>query len=423
MNVHSFGSSTLPPVYLLRGRSVGRDSSPDTAATRDSANCDAGGVCAASPALAHGAQRFDGFQRVDRAGVAPGVANPLAHPIAYDKRRNGQPRDTTWLRFHYDLTTADGQHVELNVKAKVRQVSIQDAAGNSASKTQVKLRFSLLQQEVADGLSPLQSDQAPSGTPSGVADGLQAFLNSVTDALQNFVEGNSGTGDTITADDLVTRTVDTFNALVDALTHLFFQPAEGPAGNDASPALPASGDSVAQIPAIAAPLEDNADLGPVQPAAESPPAPLPAEGGVTNESSIPGTSAVASSDNPVADVASIPAAAVPADQLPVDQLPADPVPADPISADEGAPVVPSAPTRGQRCCWGGFWLAVSHAQLVTQVLQTVRFRFVQSLTQIIHTLTPAGQTDDNATASSQLLVYHSSLSLKIHTASLVDLNA
>jgi hypothetical protein len=436
MNIRGFGSSTLPPVYWLRGRSFGEDSSPDATTTQPSSNCAAGGVCAAPPSRLPTAPSPSG--PVGSTGLSVQESHLALQIRSRTQLRTASDgtiseRDTATLRFHYDLTTADGQHVELNVKAKVRQASIQDAAGNSASKSQVKLQFSLLEQGVADGLSPLQSDQAPSDTQSGVSNRLQAFLNSVGDALQHFIEGDKATGDTVTADDLIKKTVDTFNTLVDAITNLFFPTA----GSAAPQALPASDDAAAQIPANAATVPDNSPVSPAEPAANNSPAaavsPVPAEGGITNETANAEPATVASGDNSVANVPAIPAAEIPAAVIPAEPNAADPIPAELIASDPSptdaspvddvAPLVRSAPAEGSVAPPADSSAAASHAQLVTQVLQTVRFRFVQSLTQIIHTLTPAERSGDSSSASSQLLVYQNSLSLRIHTASVVDLNA
>lgn len=288
-------------------------------------------------------------------------------------------RTSAKLQFHYDLTTADGQHIELNVKAKVQQASVHDAAGNSISKTQVKLQFSLLQEGVADSLSPLQSDQVPSDTQSGAADGLQAFLNSVGDALQNFVEGNS-----VTADDLVTKTVDSFNTLLDALSNLLFPTA----GTDPPAALPPSGETPGQIPAVLPPPVSDSELVPATPDAINA-SPTP---------ETPATILAANGDDSASDPANPPAA---------DQK---------TAAPEPAPAEGSAPTSTDPGA------ATSPTQLATQVLQTAKLRFVQSLTQIIRTLTPEQQSG-NPSITSQRLDYHSALSLKIHSPSLVDMNA
>jgi len=412
MNIGSIGSSALSPAFSLRLRSFAKDHSSDTAATPPTSTaCAAGGICAAPLPKLSPVQAPSGLT-VQESHLALQIRSRTEVLTASDGTVSELA--TAKLRFHYDLTTADGQHIELNVKAKVQQVSIQDAAGNSASKTQVKLQFSLLQQGVADALSSLQSDQVPSDTQSGVADRLQAFLNSVGDALQHFVEG-----DKVTADDLVRTTVDTFNTLVDALRNLLFQPV----AEESPPALPTSDEAVGQIPAIAPPPPDNSPLSPAEPAANSSPAapvaPLPAERDVINEPSESETPTVASEDNSVADVPVIHAAPIPSVPSPV-----DPTPAEPIPVDQGASPVQAAPAAGSVAPPADPNTAASLTQLLaTQVLQTVRFRFVQSLTQIIQTLTPAEQTGNSSSSSFQRLDYRSSLSLRIHTTSLVDLNA
>ena len=367
MNIGNVGGSVLSPFFALRVRSLANDSSSDTAAAQpSSADCAAGGMCLVPPQtpatqLPSGLADFGGLT-VQESHLALRIRSRSELRTANDGTVS--ERTSVKLRFHYDLTTADGQHIELNVKAKVRQVSIEDAAGNSVSKTQVKLQFSLLQEGVAGDLTPLQSDQVPSDTRSGVSDGLQAFLSAVGEALQDFVEGDS-----VTADDLVRKTVDTFNTLVDALTQLLFPSAE----NAEPPALPTSDEPLGQIPAITPPPLEDSDSSPVQPVVTSPPSlPVPDDAGVTNEPS--------QTESSPTEGGAIPAIPAPADQT-------------------------------------------TPAQSANQVLQTVRLRFIQSLTQIIRTLTPDEQAGDNSSPASQSLYYQSSLSLRIRTASLVDVNA
>ena len=401
MSIGRIGSSAMSPDFSLRVRSFVKDSSSDTTATQPSpTDCAGGGICAAPLARSSTVQAprdLTGSSglTVQESHLALQIRSHTELRTASD--RTVSERASAKLRFHYDLTMADGQHIELNVKAKVQQVSIQDTAGNSGSKMQVKLQFSLLQEGVADGLSALQTDQVPSDTRSGVADGLQAFLNSVGEVLQHFLEG-----DKVTADELVTKTVDTFNTLVDALTNLLFHPA----GNEAPPVLPTSGEAFGQIPVIAPTPLDNSELSPLEPAANSRPSvplsPLLAEGAVTNEPSKPETPTVAGGDISVADVPA--------------------VPADPIPPDQSAPIVQPAPAEGSVAPPADPKAAASPTQLASHVLQTVRVRFVQSLTQIIQTLTSEEQPGNSSSASFQRLDYQSSLSLRVHTASLMDVS-
>jgi hypothetical protein len=400
MIIGSIGSSALSPAFSLRARSSANDSSSDTAATQPSSGDSAAGgiyvvpLAQSSTVLAPSDLTGSSGLNVQESHLALQISSRTEWRTASDGTVS--ERASAKLLFHYDLTTADGQHIELSVKARVQQVAIKDAAGNSGSKTEVKLQFSLLQEGVANGLSPLQSDQVPSDTQSGVADGLQGFLNSVGDVLQHFVEG-----DKVTADDLVKKTVDSFNTLVDALTNLFH-----PAGSEAPPALPASGAALGQTSVIAAPPLDNPNLSPSQPAGSSPPpvalSPLPAQGGLTSEPSKPETPTVASGDNSILSVPAISADPIPSDQAAATSQPA---------TAEGSVAPPANPSA-----------AASPAQLATQVLQTVRVGFVESLTQIIQTLTPVEQHGNNSAASYQRLDYQSSVSLRIDTASLIDVN-
>jgi hypothetical protein len=250
MSIGSIGSSALFPFHALNVRSLAKEESADAPARTPvpqslSAPADFGGLTVQESHLALRIRSRSDLRTASDGSVSQ--------------------RSSTKLRFHYDLTTADGQHIELNVKAKVQQASYQDAEGNSVSKTQLKLQFSLLQEGVVDGLSGLQSEQTPGETRSGVSEGLQAFLSAVGDALQQFTEGDS-----LSADDLVKKTVDTFNTLVDALANLLF-----PAANEAPPALPVSGESPGEIPLLETPPSDSEPslLGP--PTASPSPAPLP----------------------------------------------------------------------------------------------------------------------------------------------------
>ncbi len=370
MSIGSIGSSSWTPHFALRVRSFANDNSSDPPVAQPSATaCAAGGTCLApgtqlpaaqSPGGLAGFRGLTGFsgQTVQESHLALQIRS--RSEVRTDRDGTVAERTSTQLKFHYDLTTADGQHIELNVKANVRQTSIQDAAGNSISKTQVRLQFSLLQEGVAEDLSPLLSDQVPSETQSGVSDGLSAFLNSIEDALQHFAEGENST-----ADELLTKTVDTFNTLVDALNTLLF-PA---AGSDAPPALPTSDESPVQFPPVALPAPSDLE-------------PLPA--------------------------------------LPADE---DVVPANVTIADQEDPTTQPAPAEAEVVPPAEPDAAASPTQLATQVLQSVRLRFVESLTQIIRSLTPEEQSGSSPATASQRLYYQSSLSLKIHTASLVDVNA
>jgi hypothetical protein len=291
-------------------------------------------------------------------------------------------RISSKLQFHYDLTTADGEHIELNVKAKLQHTSIQDADGNYISKTQLKLQFSLLQEGVADGLSPLLSHQAfsPSSSdtapdvsaPSGVGDGLQAFLDAVDEALQQFTEGSNNS-----ADDLLHKTVDAFNSLLGALSHLLFPPGATPA----EPTLPPSSEPPSPVEALPAPLPPIDD--------DSPPA-----------------------DSPAANLAPTPAPA------PIEQTPEEPIATDDVASEP-----PPSETGESETAPAESAPATAPPPTATQILRDVRIRFIQSLTQIIGTLTPPDQPGTGSLATSQYLSYQSSLSIRIHSASLVDATA
>lgn len=393
MNIGNLNGSAFSPVYAPRGRSGTGNCSSDGAESAPTSNDSTGGGICTTP-LPPTTPEAPGGLTVQESHLALQIRSRTQVRTSSDGTT--RERESTKLRFHYDVTTADGQHIELNVKAKVQQVSIEDAAGNSVSKTQVKLQFSLLQQGVAEGLSPLQSDEVPSDTQSGIADRLQAFLTSVGDALQQFIEG-----DKLTADDLVKTTVDTFNTLVDALADLLFAPAAptAPTGSEAPPALPPGG-GPDQVPApTPVPLENTATI-PAAPTSDSSPppqvSPLPEEGNVASE---PLQAETPQPETPaVAD-----APAIPADTT---SLVASP---EPTEVSVAPAVDPDA--------------AVTPSPSATHVLQSVRLRFMQSLTQIIRTLTPAEQPGDRPLATFQRLDYRSSLSLKVRSTSLVDLNA
>ena len=393
MSIGSIGSSSWTPHFALRVRSFANDNASDPPVAQPSATaCAAGGTCLApgtqlpaaqSPGGLAGFRGLTGFsgQTVQESHLALQIRS--RSEVRTDRDGTVAERTSTQLKFHYDLTTADGQHIELNVKAKVQQSSVQDAAGNSISKTQVKLQFSLLQEGVAEDLSPLLSDQVPSDTRSGVSDGLQAFLNSIGDAIQEFTAGENAT-----ADDLLTKTVDTFNTLVDALKTLLFPAAE----NDAPPALPTSDEAPVLIPPVSLPPLGNSEPVPAVPVDEPAQPETPLE---TSENT-----------------------AVARDP----QNSADEVPVDSTFTDQNAPTIQPALAEGDVAPPAEPDAAASPTQLATQVLQSVRLRFVQSLTQIIRSLTPDEQSG-NGSSASQFLYSRSALSLKIHSESLVDVNA
>ena len=391
MNIGNLSSSAFSPLYAPRGRSGTRNCSSDGAESAPTSNGSTGGGICTTP-LPPTTPEAPGGLTVQESHLALQIRSRTQVRTSSDGTT--RERESTKLRFHYDVTTADGQHIELNVKAKVQQISIEDAAGNSVSKTQVKLQFSLLQQGVVDGLSPLQSDQVPSDTQSGIADRLQAFLTSVGDALQQFIEG-----DKLTADDLVKTTVDTFNTLVDALADLLFAPTAptAPTGSEAPPALPPGGGPV-QIPApTPVPLENTATIAAATVGDSDPPSqvlPLPVDGNV-----VPLQAETPQPETPV-----------------VADLPAIPV-------DTTSPIASPEPTEVSAAPAADADATASPPPSATHVLQSVRLRFMQSLTQIIRTLTPAEQPGDRPLASFQRLDYRSSLSLNVRTTSLVDLNA
>ncbi len=285
-----------------------------------------------------------------------------------------------------------GQHIELNVKAKLRQSSNTDEAGNLVSKTQLKLQFSLLLEGVADGLSPLQSDPVPGDKQDSVGGALQSFLTSVEDALQNVVGG-----DNVAADDLTKKTVDSFNNLLDSIAKLFF----APAGSNTHLAPPPSNESTGPVPAL-----PPGGLGSV--AASSASTTTPTNEGVTNGPVQSGALPVVSANNTVVNDPARSAEPIPADQAAL-------VP-QPTSAEAG--VVPSADPNAPAPS-----AAVPTAQLATRVLLDVRVRFVQSLTQIIRTLSPEQQSAGGSFALSERLTYQSSLSLHLRSTSLLDLKA
>jgi hypothetical protein len=393
MSIGSINGSALASVFSLKVRSQTNGNS--TRASSSCHDCGAGGPDVSSPSQSLASPSIGSLADLN------GLSTLGSHLALQIRSRSQQitasdgtvsERSSTKLRFHYDLTTADGQHIELNVKAKVQEASVQDAAGNFVSKSQVKLQFSLLQEGVSSDLSPLQSDQVPSATQSGVAGGLQDFLTSVGDAVQQFTSG-----DNVSADDLVTKTVDTFNTLLDALSKLLFPTS----GNVDATALPPTSDAPSPPPADPVPLLSDSSPAAAAPALLIPPPPQPPV------------------SDPTSDATSSPPAATPTDDS-TSPAPSDPA-TEPASveppASEPTPAADSAPPPADSAP------APSATQLATQVLQTTRLRFTQSLTQIIQTLNSQDQSGNSSTLTTQRLSFHSSLSLQVQTASLLDASA
>lgn len=243
----------------------------------------------------------------------------------------------TKLRFSYDLKLDDGQTIQLRAKAKVRQSVTQNEAGDIAIKTKVKFQFSLIQQDVSDGLEPLQG-----GTNDGETNPLQAFLDVVDSVVADFADDGQ-----IDADTLIHTVLDEFNSLFASLSGALPEPPDtSPAdtpdlGGDVIDALPPSGPSITTT--------DDVDTeAPVQPANVEP------ETGTVADDSAPADTVV---------IAPLPETA------PTDE------------ADPGQETLASATD------------ATANDASARDVLQEVRIRFVQSFSQVIRTLTPNGDDD------------------------------
>ncbi len=274
------------------------------------------------------------------AGIAPGSLQVNSSELrlrvrSKSKLRVGQDDslravNKTKLRFRYDLELAGGQKIQLRARASLKQTAWRSENGDTETKTRVKFQFSLIQQEVSEGLSPLQIGDGESSP-------LSAFLNIVDEAVSDFSDDG-----TIDADTLIGTVLDEFNTLLASLA------GEAPTASD-----------VIDAPAVR------------DPAPESPPIdnlPLSIPSAVESESE---SDAVESQ--------------------PVDNAPSEliepPRVADSSQLAEADPPGPATVDLGE----SQLNAPEVTEQTAKEVLESVRIRFIQSFSQVIKTLSPDGE--------------------------------
>lgn len=262
----------------------------------------------------------------------------------------------TQLRFKYDLQTQDGLDIQLRAKAKIKQSIRIDENGDTTIKTRVKLQFSLIQQDVSNGLQPLQSS-----LPEGDTNPLQSFIDLVDGVVADFADDGQ-----IDADTLIATVLNEFNSLLTSLSGGLQE------GSDAETI---DGDVIDVVPTPIYPLADepvadvNGDV-PTEPVILEADAETDGAGIIAvDESTETGVDSTAElvSAPPIAPLDGATEPGSSADAL---VTAGDVTAADVTAADVDAKV-----------------------ETTREVLQEVRIRFIQSFSQVIKTLTPSGDDD------------------------------
>ena len=256
----------------------------------------------------------------------------------------------TQLRFSYDLESEDGQRIQLRVKAKVKESVTLDENGDIAVKTRVKLQFSLIQKDISDGLSPLQSAQ-----DDGDSNPLQAFLDVVDSVVSDYADDGQ-----IDADTLISTVLDEFNSLFANLSGGSLAPID---------AATIDGDVIDALPQPSSPPDAEAGVEEVEAAAPVQPTSPETETDVEGEGTIFVAEPLATGLESNARLVSAPLTEI----TPVGETDADPVRDSFVNAAD----------------------AETKVETANDILQQVRIRFVQSFTQVIKTLTPNSEDDSS----------------------------
>ncbi len=278
----------------------------------------------------------------------------------------------TQLRFRYDFESSDGQRLQLRAKARIKHSVTTGSDGEVAIKTRVKLQFSLLQQEVSDGVAPLLE-----GTPQdqNQPNPLQAFQGAVNAFVSDFADDGQ-----IDADTLISSVLEEFNSLLDALSGRSSEP------TNPLPELPVPREAVLDDAVI----DDDSDDQNVVFALPTPDQsitlqPQEIDPVPTNDPTV--IESENASDDDDAKVASQPVTDSPVPSEPASEETAVTVAAVPTVESPDAPAQATPEATAQ------------------EVLQAVRIRFVESFTQVIRTLSPS---DDDGVGGT-LLVQNSRL--------------
>lgn len=285
----------------------------------------------------------------------------------------------TQLRFSYDLVSEDGQRIQLRAKAKIKQSVTLDENGDIAIKTRVKLQFSLIQKEVADGLNPLQGAQN-----EGDSNPLQAFFDVVDSVVSDYADDGR-----IDADTLIGNVLDEFNSLLANLSG----GSQGPTDAEVSDAqVSDAGTNDGEV--IAAQVIE------ARSQSSSPP---DAEGGVDEAEAIaPVQPTIDAAETEAKDAGAILVGESPETKLEsgANLVPTSLTGTSPVVASETEPTEDTLVNAAD---------PETNVEKAHDVLQKVRIRFVQSFTQVIKTLTPNGEDDTSGLS----LVQKSSFKLDV----------
>jgi hypothetical protein len=183
----------------------------------------------------------------------------------------------TKLRFAYDFQTAEGDTIRIRLQANLKYAQLTDGDAESQStKLRAAIRVSVLQQDVASGLAPLQEVPATSAeAQDGLSQALALFQEVTDTATSLFLNSDPADGDS-----LITDVVDAFNSLAESIRSIFLPT---PADGSTEPSTDAGG----TLPDVPPPTTDPAATLPAEPVGPEAGEPLDAGSGTSPEAASP----------------------------------------------------------------------------------------------------------------------------------------
>ena len=133
----------------------------------------------------------------------------------------------TKLRFRYDFEAADGTSIHIRAQASLNYAQTSDSDdGSQTTKLRVAARVSILQENVSNGLAPLQE------TPD-ISTEANEFISQAIDLFQQVIDATTSAfldSDPLDGDNLIAGLVEAFNGLSAAIDSMFPSPLRGSRG-------------------------------------------------------------------------------------------------------------------------------------------------------------------------------------------------
>ncbi len=134
-------------------------------------------------------------------------------------------RSQTKLRFRYDFEAADGTSIHIRAQASLNYAQTSDSEdGSQTTKLRVAARVSILQENVSNGLAPLQK------TPD-ISTEAKDFISQAIDLFQQVIGATTSAfldSDPLDGDNLIAGLVEAFNGLSAAIDSMFLSPPTDP---------------------------------------------------------------------------------------------------------------------------------------------------------------------------------------------------